>query len=115
VRWGVEGASGRGRHTAIFLVGRGKEVRDVCPNRTGRQDRARQRGKSDMLDSERVARETLAHALLPRVFKRAGDQVGPDEQTELLSVWWNARGSLLKAASISAQRLRRCCAACRLR
>jgi hypothetical protein len=50
VRWGVEGASGWGRHTAIFLVGRGQDVRDVCPNRTGRQDRARQRGKSDTLD-----------------------------------------------------------------
>ena len=97
VRWGIEGASGWGRHTAIFLVGRGQDVRDVCPNRTGRQDRARQRGKSDMLDSERVARETLAHALLPRAFKRAGDQAGPDEQTELLSVWWNARCSLLKS------------------
>ena len=33
-RWGVEGASGWGRHTAIFLIGRGHDVRDVCPNRT---------------------------------------------------------------------------------
>jgi hypothetical protein len=49
------------------------------------------------LTFERVARETLAHALLPRAFKRAGDQAGPDEQTELLSVWWNARCSLLKS------------------
>ena len=39
VRFGVEGASGWGRHTAIFLVGRGYDVRDVCPNRTSRQDR----------------------------------------------------------------------------
>jgi transposase len=49
------------------------------------------------LTFERVARETLAHALLPRAFKRAGDQAGPDQQTELLSVWWNARCSLLKS------------------
>jgi len=96
VRFGIEGASGWGRHTAIFLVGRSYDVRDVCPNRTGRQDRARQRGKSDTLDSERIARETLAHPLLPRAFKRAGDDAGPDEQTELLSVWWRARCSLLK-------------------
>ncbi len=96
VRWGIEGASGWGRHTAIFLVSRGYDVRDVCPNRTGRQDRARQRGKSDMLDSERVARETLAHPLLPRAFKRAGQDAGPDEQAELLTVWWQARCSLLK-------------------
>ena len=46
VRFGVEGASGWGRHTAIFLIGRGYDVRDVCPNRTAHHDRARQRGKS---------------------------------------------------------------------
>ena len=50
VRWGVEGASGWGRHTAVFLVGQGDDVRDVCANRTPRSDRARQRGKSDTLD-----------------------------------------------------------------
>jgi hypothetical protein len=94
-RWGIEGASAWGRHTAIFLVGRGYDVRDVCPNRTGRQDRARQRGKSDTLDAERIARETLAHPLLPKAFKRAGDDAGPDEQTELLTIWWQARCSLL--------------------
>ena len=93
---GVEGASAWGRHTAIFLAGRGYDVRDVCPNRTARHDRARQRGKSDTLDSERIARETLAHPLLPKAFKRAGQDAGPDEQTELLAVWWTARCSLLK-------------------
>ena len=86
-RWGIEGASAWGRHTAIFLVDRGYDVRDVCPNRTARQDRARQRGKSDTLDSERIARETLAHPLLPKAFKRAGQDTGPDQQTELLAVW----------------------------
>lgn len=95
VRWGVENAAGWGRHTAIYLAGAGHDVRDVCPNRTGRQDRARQRGKSDTLDSERIAREVLAHPLLPKAFKRAGG-AGPDERSELLSVWWAARGSLLK-------------------
>ena len=94
VRWGIEGASAFGRHTAIFLAGRGYDVRDVCPNRTGRQDRARQRGKSDVLDSERVARETLAHPLLPKAFKRAGQDAGPDQQAELLAIWWQARCSL---------------------
>jgi hypothetical protein len=29
-RWGVEGASSWGRHTAMFLCGRGYDVRDVC-------------------------------------------------------------------------------------
>jgi len=60
-RWGVEGSASWGRHTAVFLVGRGGDVRDVCANRTPRSDRARQRGKSDTLDSERIAREVLAH------------------------------------------------------
>jgi transposase len=96
VRFGVEGASAWGRHTAIFLIGRDYDVRDVCPNRTAQHDRARQRGKSDTLDSERIARETLAHPLLPRAFKRAGQDAGPDQQTELLAVWWTARCSLLK-------------------
>ena len=95
-RWGIEGASAWGRHTAVFLAGRGYDVRDVCPNRTSRHDRARQRGKSDTLDSERIAREVLAHPLLPKAFKRAGGDAGPDQQTELLAVWWNARCSLIK-------------------
>jgi hypothetical protein len=96
VRWGIGGASAFGRHTAIFLSRRGYDVRDVCPNRTGRNDRARQRGKSDTLDSERIARETLAHPLLPRAFKRAGQDAGLDEHAELLATWWRARCSLVK-------------------
>jgi transposase len=94
-RWGVENASGWGRHTAIFLADRGHDVRDVCPNRASRVDRARQRGKSDTLDGERIARETLAHPMLPRAFKRAGADQGPDEQTELLMLWHRARRSIL--------------------
>ncbi len=57
---------------------------------------ARGRGKSDLLDSERIARETLAHPLLPRAFKRAGQDAGPDPQSELLAVWWTARCSVIK-------------------
>lgn len=95
VRWGIENAAGWGRHTAIFLIGRGFDVRDVCANRTARQDRARQRGKSDTLDSERIARETLAHPLLPKAFKRAGQDEGPDELHQLLVLWHNRRRSIL--------------------
>jgi transposase len=93
-RWGIENATGWGRHTAVFLAGRDQDVRDVCPNRTARSDRARQRGKSDTLDAERIARETLAHPLLPRAFKRVTG-AGPDEQTELLALWHRARRSIL--------------------
>ena len=112
MRWGIEGASAWGRHTAIFLARRGYDVRDVCPNRTRRQDRARQRGKSDVLDSERIARETLAHPLLPRAFKRAGDDAARISRRELLVVWWQARWSVLEAASSCSPRPRRCCAIC---
>ena len=61
----------------MFLIGRGHDVRDVCANRTPRSDRARQRGKSDTLDRERIAREVLAHPLLPKAFKRAGADQRP--------------------------------------
>jgi transposase len=96
-RWGVEGASGWGRHTAMFLTGRDYDVRDVCANRTARNDRARQRGKSDTPDSERIAREVLAHPLLPKAFKRAGQDQGPDERHQLLAIWHNRRQSILKS------------------
>jgi transposase len=94
-RWGIENAAGWGRHTAVFLTGRGQDVRDVCPNRTARADRARQRGKSDTLDAERIAREVLAHSLLPKAFKRAGEQAGPDDSHEQLMLWQRRRRSLL--------------------
>jgi len=94
-RWGIEGSASWGRHTAVFLADRGHDVRDVCANRTARQDRARQRGKSDVLDSERIAREVLAHPLLPKAFKRAGQDQGPDEQHQLLAIWHNQRRSIL--------------------
>ncbi len=94
-RWGIEGSASWGRHTAVFLIGRGHDVRDVCANRTPRSDRARQRGRSDTLDSERIAREVLAHPLLPKAFKRAGREQGPDEQHQLLALWHNRRRSIL--------------------
>jgi hypothetical protein len=94
-RWGVEGSASWGRHTAVYLIGRGYDVRDVCANRTPRSDRARQRGKSDTLDSERIAREVLAHSLLPKAFKRAGQDRGPDELHQLLALWHNRRRSIL--------------------
>ena len=94
-RWGIEGSASWGRHTAVYLIGRGYDVRDVCANRTPRSDRARQRGKSDTLDSERIAREVLAHSLLPKAFKRAGQDQGPDELHQLLGLWHNRRRSIL--------------------
>lgn len=67
----------------------------MCANRTPRQDRGRQRGKSDTLDSERIAREVLAHSLLPKAFKGAGQDQGPDERHQLLALWHNRRRSIL--------------------
>lgn len=46
-RWGIEGASSLGRHTAVFLIERGHDVRDVCPTRTAEQSRRRRQGRTD--------------------------------------------------------------------
>jgi hypothetical protein len=61
-RWGIEGASGLGRHTSFYLCRQGHDVRDVCPTRTAERAHGRYQGKSDALDSERIARETLAQS-----------------------------------------------------
>lgn len=96
-RWGIEGASGLGRHTAMYLIGQGHDVRDVCPTRTAEQSRRRRQGKTDALDSVRVARETQADPAMPFAFKRAAGDAGPDETHELLSLWHKARRSILKS------------------
>jgi transposase len=95
-RWGIEGASGVGHHTGAFLCQRGHDVRDCCATRTAEHNRRRRQGKSDALDSERIARETLAHRDLPLAFKRAGSDSGPDETHELLCLWHKARRSINK-------------------
>ena len=97
-RWGIEGASGPGRHTAAFLAARGHDVRDVCPNRTNGGRRARQGPKSDAADSVRIAREALAEAGLPAAFKRDDGDAGPDELGELLELWHNERRSLRRSS-----------------
>ena len=71
-------------------------MRDVCPTRTAQRGRGRFQGKSDVLDSERIARETLAEDRLPAAFKRAAGDVGPDPLLEQLGLWHRARRSLLK-------------------
>ncbi len=96
-RWGIEGASGLGRHTSMYLIHQGHDVRDVCPTRTAQQSRRRRDGKSDALDSVRVARETQADPAMPTAFKRAGGDAGPDETHELMSLWHKARRSILKS------------------
>lgn len=96
-RWGIEGASALGRHTAIFLIERGNDVRDVCPTRTAEQSRRRRQGKTDRLDSLRIAREVQADPDLPVAFKRALGDAGPDETHELLALWHKQRRSLLKS------------------
>jgi hypothetical protein len=96
-RWGIEGASGLGRHTAMYLAERGHDVRDCSPNRTNERRRARNQGKTDASDSLRIARETQADPAMPRAFKRAEGDAGPDETAELLALWHKARRSLLKS------------------
>jgi len=96
-RFGVEGASGIGRHTAIYLIGAGQDVRDVCPNRTNERERGRRRGKSDLIDSMKIAREVQADPDVPVAFKRASGDAGPEERTECLQLCHQARRSLLKS------------------
>ena len=77
VRWGIEGASGLGRHTSVYLCRQGHDVRDVCPTRTAERAHGRYQGKSDVLDSERIARETLAHPDLPVASSGLATTPGP--------------------------------------
>src|ERR1035437_2110708 len=65
-----------------------------APPRRGPARRARA-GSPAPLDGGGPAREPLAHPLLPRAFKRAGQDSGPDELHELLSLWHNQRRSIL--------------------
>jgi len=95
-RWGIEGAASFGRHSAMFLIRAGYDVRDVCPTRTALDHRSRGRGKSDAIDSVRIARLTQSDPGLPVAFKRAGNDRGPDALHEQLSLWHNVRKSLVK-------------------
>ena len=107
-RFGIEGASGLGRHSTMYLVRSGHDVRDVCPNRTNDRDRARRQGKTDAIDSVKIAREVQADPELPAAFKRAGGDAGPDETTECLSCGTRPGAASSRAASTSSTRPRPC-------
>ena len=94
-RWGVEGASGLGRHLAEFLVERHFDVRDVPPHKTSTRQRGRHEGKSDRLDSHRVAAETQTNPRLARAFKHS-TPAAPSSTRDQISLWHNARKSLTK-------------------
>lgn len=94
-RIGIEGAGGLGRHTSVFFTDWDYDVRDVCPTRTAERSRQRRRGKSDTLDAERIARETLAEPGLPRAFKLV-EGGGPDPIREVIGLWHGARRSVAK-------------------
>jgi transposase len=94
-RWGVEGASGLGRRLSEFLIEAGHDVRDVAPHRTSQRGRGRHQGKSDLLDSHRIAAETQANPQLPHPFKRA-EPAHQDPVHARMALWHNARRSLCK-------------------
>lgn len=94
-RWGIEGASGLGRCLAEFLVEAGCDVRDVPPHKTSARQRGRHEGKSDRLDSRRVAAEAQTNPRLARAFKHAVP-AAPDSVRERMALWHNARKSLTK-------------------
>lgn len=74
-RWAVENAASFGRHLAEFLVDDGADVQDAPPHRTGRRGRGRHEGKSDIVDSHRIAQETQAYPQLACAFERATPSV----------------------------------------
>lgn len=79
----------------MFLAEAGYDVRDVCPTRTAEQARRRRQGRTDALDAERIAREVPADPALPKAFKRAGDDSGPDPVADQIALWHKARRSTL--------------------
>ena len=94
-RWGIEGASGLGRQLAEFLVEAGCDVRDVPPHKTSARGHGRHEGKTDRLDSHRVAAETQTNPRLAPAFKQAVP-AAPDAVREQIALWHNARRSLTK-------------------
>lgn len=94
-RWGVENAASLGRHLAEFLVDDGFDVRDVPPHRTARRGRGRHEGKSDIVDSHRVAQEAQANPQLACAFKRAMPAM-IDPVREQMALWHNARKSMTR-------------------
>lgn len=94
-RWGVEGASGLGRRLAEFLVAADCDVRDVPPHKTSAHGRGRHEGKTDRLDSHRIAVETQTNPRLAPAFKQAVP-VAPDAVRDQIALWHNTRTSLTK-------------------
>lgn len=94
-RWGIEGASGLDRHLAQVPVDAGADVRDVPPHRTSQWSRGRHEGKTDRLDSHRVAAETQTNPRLACAFKQA-EPSGPNPVREQITLWHKARKSLPK-------------------
>ena len=94
-RWGIEGASGLGRPLAEHLIQIGCDVRDVPPHKTAARQRGRHEGKTDRLDSHRIAAEAQTNGRLARAFKHA-ESVRPDSVRERIALWHNARKSLTK-------------------
>jgi transposase len=94
-RWGIEGANGLGRPLAEYLVEAGGDVRDVPPHKTSIRQRGRHEGKTDRLDSHRVAAETQTNVRLAWAFKHA-EPAPPDSVRERIALWHGARTSLTK-------------------
>jgi hypothetical protein len=64
----------KGMTSAELLVEAGcdvRDVRDVPPHKTSARQRGRHEGKTDRLDSHRVAAETQTNVRLARAFKHA--------------------------------------------
>jgi len=94
-RVGIEGASGLGRPLAEFLIDHAVDVREVPPHKTSARARGRHEGKSDVLDSSRIAAETQTNDRLAHAFKQF-DIAAPDQVRDQIALWHNTRTSLTK-------------------
>jgi transposase len=107
-RWGIEGASGLGRHLAEFLVEAGCDVRDVPPRKTSVRQRGRHEGKTDRLDSRRVAAETQTNLRLARAFKHAVS-AAPDSVRDRIALCTTPASPSPRSASSSSVNSMRLC------
>ena len=90
---GIEGSASWGRHTAMFLAGRGHDVRDVCANRTPRSDRAASAASpTRSTASGSPARHWRLVAAQGVQARRPGARPA---SSSLLALWNNRRRSIL--------------------
>ena len=86
-RIGVEGSSALGRPVVRILMAAGYDVREVQASRTNDRRRRRHRAKTDIIDAQAIAAETLADPGLPPAGKHATDPAAAWEALHTVRTW----------------------------